>query len=96
MLSEEAARGVRYNLVDVRIHADPACRKGGQLIPAARRAVLAATLTATPRLLEPVFLVTIQVRGTATGDYVYDSHLNNLNYFKNISSLSDYHLDMKS
>lgn len=54
-------RGVRINIHDAKIHTDPACRKGGQIIPTARRAIMAALLTAKPRLMEPVYLVQIQV-----------------------------------
>ena len=60
-------RGVRINVTDAMIHTDPACRKGGQLIPAARRAVLAAFLTAQPRLLEPVYRVEIQCPQSVVG-----------------------------
>merc|ERR1712226_1757159 len=67
VLCEEPMRGVRINVADAVIHTDPACRKGGQLIPAARRAVLAAYLTAQPRLLEPVYRVEIQCPQTAVG-----------------------------
>ena len=54
-------RGVRLNVTEAMVHRDPACRKGGQVIPAARRAVLASVLTAKPQILEPVFDVNIQV-----------------------------------
>jgi elongation factor 2 len=60
-------RGVRYNIMDALVHRDPACRKGGQIIPAMRRAVLAASLTAQPQLVEPVFSVQIQVNNSKTG-----------------------------
>ena len=61
MLCEESMRGVRFNITDAMVHSDPACRKGGQVIPMARRAVMAATLTAKPRIIEPVYLVDVQV-----------------------------------
>ena len=61
-LCEERMRGVHFRLEDALIHSDPAQRKGGQLIPAARRAFYGAFLTAQPRLMEPVYLVEIQVR----------------------------------
>lgn len=54
-------RGVHVQLTDAMVHRDPACRKGGQVIPAARRCVLASVLTASPRMMEPVYLVDIQV-----------------------------------
>jgi translation elongation factor EF-G len=37
-------------------------RGGGQVIPTARRTAYSAFLMATPRLMEPVYLVEIQVR----------------------------------
>ena len=55
-------RGVRFNLTDASIHSDPAHRGGGQVIPTTRRAMLASVLTANPQLLEPVFMVEVQVR----------------------------------
>lgn len=55
-------RGVRFDLHDVLIHSDPMHRGGGQIIPAARRVAYSSVLTAKPCLLEPVYLVEIQVR----------------------------------
>jgi hypothetical protein len=46
--------------MDVVMHADAIHRGGGQIIPTARRAMYAAELTASPRLLEPTYLVEIQ------------------------------------
>ena len=60
-MCEESLQGVRFNIKDMKIHSDPMQRKGGQIIPAARRAVLSSMLTAQPHLLEPVYLVEIQV-----------------------------------
>lgn len=60
-LSEERMRGVRYDVTDAMIHSDPAHRRGAQIIPAMRRAAHAAVITAQPRLMEPVYLVEIQV-----------------------------------
>lgn len=54
-------RGVRINLTDALAHNDSAHRKGGQVIPAARRCVLASVLSSAPRLMEPVYVVEIQV-----------------------------------
>lgn len=59
-LCEENMRGVRIQLTDAMVHRDPSCRKGGQVIPAARRCVLASVLVASPRIMEPVYLVDIQ------------------------------------
>jgi elongation factor 2 len=49
------------------LHADAIHRGGGQLIPTARRVLYAAALLAEPGLLEPVFLVEIQVPESAMG-----------------------------
>jgi len=66
-LTDENVRGVRFNIHDVTLHADAIHRGGGQIIPCARRVLYAAMLTASPCLLEPVFLVEIQCPETAMG-----------------------------
>lgn len=66
-VAEEPMRSVRFNIMDVTLHADAIHRGGGQIIPTARRALYAATLLANPGLLEPVFLVEIQVPEQAMG-----------------------------
>jgi len=66
-IAEENMRGIRFNLIDVVLHADAIHRGGGQLIPTARRVFYAAQLTAKPRLQEPVYLVEIQCPETAMG-----------------------------
>jgi len=60
-MSEENVRGVRFNLIDVTLHADAIHRGGGRIIPTARRCLYACMLTASPRFFEPVYLVEIQV-----------------------------------
>ena len=60
VLAEENMRGIVFEVHDVTLHADAIHRGGGQIIPTARRAMYAAQLTATPRLMEPVYLVEIQ------------------------------------
>jgi len=67
VLSDENMRGIRFNLLDVTLHADAIHRGGGQIIPTARRVLYAAQLTAEPRLQEPVYLVEIQCPETAMG-----------------------------
>jgi len=67
VLTQENMRGIRFNLMDVVLHADAIHRGGGQIIPTARRVFYAAQLTAQPRLMEPVFLVEIQCPQTAVG-----------------------------
>jgi len=66
-LAEEPMRSVRFNVMDVTLHADAIHRGGGQIIPTARRVLYASTLLADPGLLEPVFLVEIQVPEQAMG-----------------------------
>ena len=61
MLCEENMRGVRFNIHDVTLHADAIHRGGGQIIPTTRRVLYACVLTAQPRLMEPIYLVEIQV-----------------------------------
>jgi len=71
-LCDETLRDVRIDIHDVVLHADAIHRGGGQVIPTARRVFLAAILTASPRLQEPVFLVEIQCPENAMGG-VYSS-----------------------
>ena len=66
-IGEEPMRGVRFNVMDVTLHADAIHRGGGQIIPTARRVLYASTLLAEPALQEPVYLVEIQVPEQAMG-----------------------------
>jgi elongation factor 2 len=66
-VAEEPMRSCRFNIMDVTLHADAIHRGGGQLIPTARRVLYAAALLAEPGLLEPIFLVEIQVPESAMG-----------------------------
>jgi elongation factor 2 len=66
-VAEEPMRSVRFNIMDVTLHTDAIHRGGGQIIPTTRRVLYAATLLADPSLLEPVFLVEIQVPEQAMG-----------------------------
>ena len=61
-LCDENMRNCRFNIYDVTLHADAIHRGGGQIIPTARRVLYACMLTAEPRLMEPVYLVEIQVQ----------------------------------
>jgi len=67
VLCDENMRGIRFDLHDVTLHADAIHRGGGQLIPTARRVLYACCLTASPRLLEPVYLVEVQCPEQAMG-----------------------------
>jgi elongation factor 2 len=66
-VAEEPMRSVRFNIMDVTLHADAIHRGGGQIIPTARRVLYAAALLAEPALLEPVYLVEITVPEQAMG-----------------------------
>lgn len=67
VMCDENMRGIRFNVLDVTLHADAIHRGGGQIIPTARRVFYAAELTANPRLMEPVYLVEIQTPEQAMG-----------------------------
>jgi len=67
VLCDENMRGVRFNIYDVTLHTDAIHRGGGQIIPTARRCLYASVLTASPRLMEPVYLVEIQCPENAVG-----------------------------
>jgi len=67
VLCDENMRGIRFNILDVALHADAIHRGGGQLIPTARRVLYACELTAQPALQEPVYLVEIQCPDVARG-----------------------------
>lgn len=67
VLAEEEVRGMRMNLLDVVLHADAIHRGMGQILPTARRVVYAAQLVSSPALLEPYFIVDIQVPQDAMG-----------------------------
>lgn len=68
VLAEESMRGIRFNLLDVMVHGDAAHRGSGQILPAARRAVLASQLCAEPRIVEPIYLVEIQTNQSVLGN----------------------------
>jgi elongation factor 2 len=59
VVSEESMRGIRFNILDVELHADAVHRGGGQVIPTARRVFYAAEYLAQPRFQEPIYLVDI-------------------------------------
>jgi elongation factor 2 len=67
VLCEEGVRGMRINLLDVVLHADAIHRGMGQIMPTTRRVVYACQLTASPALMEPIFLCDIQCPQDAMG-----------------------------
>ena len=58
-LCDEPMRSCKFKLVDATLASEGIYRGGGQIIPAARRAMYSAFLVAEPRLLEPVYSVEI-------------------------------------
>jgi 116 kDa U5 small nuclear ribonucleoprotein component len=62
-LCEEPVRGTKIKILDAILAEKPIHRGGGQMIPTARRTVHSALLTATPRLMEPVYRLQIQCPG---------------------------------
>ena len=60
-LAYEFTRGVKVALTNFVPHEDPAHRTYAQLMPASRRAILGALLSANPTLLEPI--LGIEVKG---------------------------------
>jgi elongation factor 2 len=67
VLTHENMRGVKFNVMDVSLHADAIHRGGGQIIPTARRVYYASYLTAQPALQEPIFLVEITAPSEVVG-----------------------------
>jgi elongation factor 2 len=67
VMTGENMRGIKFNVMDISLHADAIHRGGGQIIPTARRVYYASQLTATPMLQEPIFLVEIQAPADVTG-----------------------------
>lgn len=63
-------RAIRFEIHDVTLHADAIHRGGGQIIPTARRVLYACQLSAQPRLMEPIYLVEIQVCVCVEADYL--------------------------
>lgn len=67
VMTEENMRGIRFNIMDVALHADAIHRGGGQIVPTCRRVLYAAQLTAKPKFVEPIFLCEIQAPDDAMG-----------------------------
>ena len=62
-LCEEPVRGTKIRILNASLADKPIHRGGGQIIPTARRTVHSALLTATPRLMEPIYRLQIQCPG---------------------------------
>lgn len=67
VIAEEPMRGVRFNIVDITLHTDSSHRGARQITPMARKAFYASILSASPRLMEPVYAVEIQTHESVMG-----------------------------
>ncbi|KAI9880134.1 MAG: hypothetical protein M1830_005163 [Pleopsidium flavum] len=54
-LCEEPIRNTRFKITDMALAPEALYRGGGQIIPTARRAIYSSFLTASPRLMEPIY-----------------------------------------
>jgi len=61
VLCEEVMRGIRFNLMDVVLHADAIHRGAGQLMPPTKRVLYACQIKSEPRILEPMYVADITV-----------------------------------
>lgn len=58
-LADEPVRGVKVRLLDTSVAEIETARSPAQVIPTARRVVFSSMLTASPRLMEPIYCVEI-------------------------------------
>ena len=58
-LCEEPIRNTKFRITDVALAQDAISRGGGQIIPTARRACYSSFLLASPRLMEPLYSVSM-------------------------------------
>jgi elongation factor 2 len=65
VLCEEAMRGIRFNLLDVTLHADAIHRGAGQIMPTTKRCLYACQIKSKPALLEPMYMCDITVPNAA-------------------------------
>ncbi|KAK7202953.1 P-loop containing nucleoside triphosphate hydrolase protein [Myxozyma melibiosi] len=54
-LCEEPIRNTKFRIMDVSLAQEPIYRGGGQIIPTARRVCYSSVMTASPRLMEPLY-----------------------------------------
>lgn len=58
-LCEEPIRNAKFRVTSAELATEPIYRGGGQIIPTARRAVYSSFLMASPRLMEPLYSVSV-------------------------------------
>jgi elongation factor 2 len=59
ILCEETMRGIRYNILDAKLHSDPVHRGASQIIPCCKNVFYACEIASEPRLMEPMFMIEI-------------------------------------
>jgi len=70
IICEEALRGIRFNILDMTLHADSIHRGAGQIMPPTKRAMSACQIISGAALLEPMYKVDITVpQGALAGVY---------------------------
>jgi len=67
VLAGEEMRGIRINITDVMLHSDAPHRGPSQVIPMAKRAYQASEYTSQPRLIEPIYSVSVTCPTTSLG-----------------------------
>ncbi|CAK7237576.1 hypothetical protein SBRCBS47491_010026 [Sporothrix bragantina] len=65
-LCEEPIRNIKFKLMDVTLAQETIYRGGGQIIPTARRACYGSFMLSSPRLMEPVYTVSMTGPETAS------------------------------
>eukprot|EP00490_Sorites_sp_Unknown_P029429 CAMPEP_0114668242 /NCGR_PEP_ID=MMETSP0191-20121206/35904_1 /TAXON_ID=126664 /ORGANISM="Sorites sp." /LENGTH=309 /DNA_ID=CAMNT_0001920773 /DNA_START=220 /DNA_END=1145 /DNA_ORIENTATION=+ len=65
ILCDEIMRGIRFNIVDVKLHADSIHRGAGQIMPCAKKVFFACQIASSPKVLEPMYIVDITVPQSA-------------------------------
>jgi elongation factor 2 len=65
IICEESLRGIRFNLMDVVLHADAIHRGAGQIMPPMKRAIYGCQINGVPRILEPMYVADITVPQSA-------------------------------
>ena len=68
VLAGEIMRGIRFNILDATLHYDVFRRGYMQVFDACRRCIYGSQLSASPRLVEPFYLVEIQCTEQSIGD----------------------------
>jgi elongation factor 2 len=61
VLCDEVMRGIKFNLMDITMHADAIHRGAGQIMPACKRVLFACQIKSSPCLLEPMYVADITV-----------------------------------